>query len=154
MAETIKLKRNNLGYIRHTVFSVEEVMNLLSKYDKKSEDIQPLLIQEYTRKGVSRPLRRLKYKGYEFKLGGYRLLTFLHKGIKCKDCGVEGKFFSLDSAIEGEKPHINLIGVRSDSTEVLMTSDHIYPKSLGGSDDIENRQTMCVDCNVRKSNHV
>lgn len=35
---------------------------------------------------------------------------------------------------------------------ILMTRDHIYPKSKGGPDSIDNSQTMCAKCNQRKAN--
>lgn len=34
--------------------------------------------------------------------------------------------------------------------EVLMTKDHIIPKSKGGANDISNYQTMCKRCNEAK----
>jgi len=36
----------------------------------------------------------------------------------------------------------------------LLTLDHIYPWSLGGSDGPENLQTLCQSCNSRKGVHV
>jgi len=38
--------------------------------------------------------------------------------------------------------------------EVLMTKDHIIPKSKGGKNTLKKYQTMCTHCNCRKgSNH-
>jgi 5-methylcytosine-specific restriction endonuclease McrA len=35
---------------------------------------------------------------------------------------------------------------------VLMTQDHIMPRSKGGANRLENLQTMCCVCNNRKGN--
>lgn len=35
-----------------------------------------------------------------------------------------------------------------------MTKDHIIPKSKGGKDELNNYQTMCVICNVKKGNKI
>ena len=32
----------------------------------------------------------------------------------------------------------------------FLTLDHVYPKSLGGTDAIDNLQTVCQPCNARK----
>jgi 5-methylcytosine-specific restriction endonuclease McrA len=44
-----------------------------------------------------------------------------------------------------------LYGKNSKGEEVLLTKDHIKPKSLGGKNHHSNYQTMCVDCNVEKA---
>lgn len=47
---------------------------------------------------------------------------------------------------------MNLYGYDKDGNEVLMTKDHIVPKSLGGRNCLENYQTMCCVCNCNKGN--
>lgn len=47
---------------------------------------------------------------------------------KCVNCGHEG------------------------SDENPLTLDHIVPRSKGGSNEVENLQTMCYDCNYSKGN--
>ncbi len=81
-----------------------------------------------------------------------RLKTFKVKGLKCCACGIEGKFFALEihEHGSGEFPHLNLYGINADGNEVLMTKDHIVPKSKGGRNSLKNYQTMCFPCNYTK----
>lgn len=51
-----------------------------------------------------------------------RLMVYKRDGYKCVSCGT------------------------SDDLSI----DHIHPVSLGGSNDTENLQTMCMPCNIRK----
>jgi hypothetical protein len=78
-----------------------------------------------------------------------RLLTFKVDGIKCHHCGLEGSFFALERFEKDGSPHLNLYATK-DGKEVLMTSDHIIPKSKGGINNVSNRQCLCEKCNNKK----
>jgi 5-methylcytosine-specific restriction endonuclease McrA len=80
-----------------------------------------------------------------------RLLCFKLKGVRCRACGIEGtRFYKERTHPQTQNPHLNLYAVREDGTEVLMTRDHVVPRSRGGPDRMENLQTMCQPCNVAK----
>lgn len=96
------------------------------------------------------------WDGDEIKLGSDRYKIFKTKGIKC-ECGVEGKYFAKERTYTKLPPkiisyHLNLYGIRKDGTEVMMTKDHIIPKSKGGQNSLSNYEPMCQDCNTEKSN--
>ena len=86
------------------------------------------------------------------KMNSVRLKTFLTKGCKCVTCGLEGKWFYKVMSNGQCSYHLELFGEK-DGKLVLMTKDHIIPKSKGGSNGINNMQTMCCHCNeVKKDN--
>ena len=43
---------------------------------------------------------------------------------------------------------------RKDGELILMTKDHIVPKSHGGTNASNNLQTMCEECNNNKGNKI
>lgn len=83
-----------------------------------------------------------------------RLDNFFEHGFKCVNCGIEGVHFIKEKGTLKEKWHINLYAIKEDGTEVLMTKDHIYPKSLGGEDVIVNVRPCCSRCNGKKGSNI
>ena len=125
------------------------------------------------------PGARRKYTsaGHRLKVYSPRLQLFRLKGPDCIACGLMGAFFVLES-VGSENPHLNLYGVKLDPAceagasgrrfgadpaglfaecscrEFLMTKDHIFPKSKGGKDIMDNFQPMCAKCNGEKADKI
>lgn len=96
----------------------------------------------------------LEVDGHFVRMWSLRYRTF-EKGASCVVCGRVGNYFRLEkhalhANIENNSWHFNLYGINHDGTEVLMTKDHILPKSKGGKNHISNLQTMCTKCNGKK----
>jgi 5-methylcytosine-specific restriction endonuclease McrA len=113
----------------------------------------PEVVRRYYNKEMKKALKRIMFDDYFVKVESLRLLTFKAKGIKCSCCGIEGKFFALERKEYDKVPHFNMYAEK-DGERVLMTKDHIIPKSKGGKDRIENMQTMCWRCNRNKADNV
>ena len=97
------------------------------------------------------------YADKPVKMNSLRYQVFKKSGTKCKVCGLEGIFFALekDKFVEGDLGfHLNLYGLSRDGEEILMTKDHILPKSKGGADKLTNLQTLCIKCNNAKGNKI
>lgn len=89
------------------------------------------------------------YKGNSIPLNHTRLRTFKEKGITCVSCGITGSFFAVEKS--GCFPyHLNLYADK-EGKEILMTVDHIKPKSKGGATMLDNLQPMCAKCNTKKA---
>lgn len=91
-------------------------------------------------------------EGYDVYKRSMRYKTFIEKGYKCVCCGRVGAYYALecDEGSNKKRAHFNLYS----EDDVLMTKDHIFPKSKGGKDSIENMQTMCAICNSEKGNKI
>lgn len=114
----------------------------------KLEDVLP-----FTDKG-SPPK---SFAGKTVRMSSLRYRVFRTSGTKCVKCGIEGCFFALerDRHTKSEKSyHFNLYAIDENGHEVLMTKDHIIPKSRGGTDHISNLQTMCANCNNAKGSTI
>lgn len=95
----------------------------------------------------------LEVDGMKVSVRGPRLRTFL-KGTTCAGCGIKGTYFVVEATKPHyDNPHLNLYAKKG-NTEIMMTSDHIYPKSKGGGNALKNRQPMCLPCNHKKADNV
>lgn len=83
-----------------------------------------------------------------------RLQTFAAKGIGCVACNLRGSFFVKEKHRTGERYyHLSLYALDANGEEVLMTRDHIIPRSRKGKDTLENSQPMCYPHNQEKGNN-
>lgn len=91
-------------------------------------------------------------EGHDVYTTSLRYKTFIEKGYKCVCCGRTGAYYALEKSHGSnlKRAHFNLYS----DDDVLMTKDHIWPKSMGGMDCIENMQTMCTICNGNKGSVV
>ena len=97
---------------------------------------------------------RIQLDGYLVNVTSLRLLTLKRSQVCCK-CGREGHVFRLESSRKTDPyPHLNMYHITSDNRLILMTKDHIIPKSLGGPDTLANTQTMCTECNREKDTKI
>ena len=89
-------------------------------------------------------------------MGSHRYQTFALKGTDCLHCGIKGKFFALERSIANSKTkfHFNLYGIDDYGEEVMITKDHIIPRSKGGRNILSNYQPLCIRCNQQKADHV
>jgi 5-methylcytosine-specific restriction endonuclease McrA len=55
--------------------------------------------------------------------------------------------------LDHDRYHFNLYGYNERGEEIMLTKDHIIPKSKEGKNDIDNYQTMCCKCNWKKGNN-
>jgi 5-methylcytosine-specific restriction endonuclease McrA len=89
-------------------------------------------------------------------MGSHRYELFATKGIRCVECGIEGSYFALEKDITDStsKFHLNLYGKDEKGDEVMITKDHILPKSKGGENRLSNYQPMCYKCNQKKADKI
>lgn len=129
-------------YTRRMVLPVDEVIWHINQR-----------IEAESMYGANLPLRS-EINGFQVGLTSIRLRTFARdaSNLRCAHCGLEGKFFSIDSHQKQlTYTHLNLFAINDKGEEVLMTCDHILARGLGGEDDLSNTQVLCSRCNAVKS---
>ncbi len=117
------------------------------------EEILPLI------EGSHYTPKRLELYEKEVTINSLRLTCFKEKGLTCVKCGIEAKSLYLVEELRNgytKIPHsIQAFAINEDGQRVLMTIDHIVPKSKGGSrESLTNVQPMCSYCNTEKDNSI
>lgn len=100
-----------------------------------------------------------EFHGEEVNLGTLNIRMHFHKGVDCIECGAKGAYFKMEKSygpphIIYSDWHLNLYAINEAGQEVLMTKDHRYPRSKGGSDELDNLDPMCTVCNHKKADKV
>lgn len=110
---------------------------------------------------VGYPLKKVlkDYDGDMIKMGSERYYVF-KDSLSCCECNITGAYFVKERHLDrhmrpvNSSYHFNLYAINEQGQEVLMTKDHIIPKSKGGANHISNYTTMCTFCNGNKSNNI
>jgi len=109
--------------------------------------------------GLTKPMTLCTINGVLVKISSSRHEVF-NQRQSCVTCGVHGMYLAIERSWRSAKMpkhveqtyHINMYGINNQGNEVLMTKDHIIPKSKGGRNHIDNYVTMCTKCNTKKGN--
>lgn len=107
------------------------------------DDVFPFVTAEDTKKEYS-----VGDKTYQVRMNSDRYHVFRTNNL-CVSCGLAGSKMILDMNPGDSSPHFNMYA-EENGRLVLMTKDHKLAKSKGGTDDLDNYQTMCATCNNLK----
>jgi 5-methylcytosine-specific restriction endonuclease McrA len=121
--------------------------------DSKKWSINEVLYRVDINQKCDKPVR-IKFDEDFVKINSQRLQNFKLNGIKCCACGISGKYFRKDKFLGSGYYHFNLYALGPHGNEILMTKDHTIPKSKGGKNVLNNYQTMCTKCNLKKGNNM
>lgn len=86
------------------------------------------------------------FHNQEISMASQRYQVFKYRGLKCANCNNIGTHFRIERHGKKGRYHLNLYT----DDGILMTKDHIKPKSKGGLNVMANYQTMCETCNKDK----
>ena len=126
-------------YIRKEIIDITEIL--------------PKVVFESPLRGKQSKHQMKVINGDSINMASWRYQTFVKSGLVCVSCGLKASFFAKEKLLKDNRYHLNLYGLKDDQ-EVLFTKDHIFPKSKGGSDSLDNFQTMCSPCNSLKSDKI
>lgn len=99
-------------------------------------------------------VKELTFNDKKITTDSERYKNFKANGYTCVECGLTAEYGAIETNGSETTFHLNLYGINENNEEVMLTKDHIFPKSKGGVDCITNYQVMCEHCNEKKSNIV
>ena len=79
-----------------------------------------------------------------------RLQVLINSDFCCQGCGVKASHFV------GHNDNVSksVIVAKKGKSDILLTIDHVIPRSLGGRSALENYTLLCEVCNHRKSHNI
>lgn len=125
------VKRYNHNYTIYKKYKLDEIKNCL----KQSKLPDELVFHE---------------KDYKDSLRRMNILNDLmaRDGNKCLHCGKEPTTYALGKDV-ANRWHMDLYSEESGGL-LMYTIDHVFPKSKGGEDTLDNFQILCKVCNEDK----
>ena len=96
---------------------------------------------------LSSNIENIIIEGYKVRTTSKRYASFTRQPT-CVCCSrtIHTAKLQFTGINQSKRAHFNFYS----EDGVLMTKDHIKPKSKGGSDSLDNLQTMCTKCNQKK----
>ena len=122
-----------------------------SKFRTDTDFIKKIDVREFLRKIDSGEIK-IKNPQVSRNRGILKLLTLEDH---CVGCGEPASFIGLvknEAGTRGGASKLQWGLFTKDGAQ--LTIDHIIPKSLGGTYVIDNLQTMCYECNAKKSSNI
>jgi HNH endonuclease len=130
-------------------FKVEKVKQIkfskLKLAEFKFEDIFPYLQKKFKKQ------YQVGEQTHEVRMDSLRYFVFKNS-LVCAACGLQTTKVFLEINLYDKSPHFNFYA-EEDGKLILMTRDHILPKSKGGRDELSNLQCHCCICNNLKGNN-
>lgn len=90
-----------------------------------------------------------------------RAKIYFEKGLQCAEagCKLKGTFFALERWPNQKDQtfgnyHFDLFAIDKKGEEVMMTVDHVHPRSKGGANHVSNYQPMCKVHNEIKADNI
>ena len=149
----MKKKIKAESHVSRVTESAANIKKLYSRYSIfPIDEILPKLVGVSRNKSKS---KMIEYKDIKINASSRRYKCF-KKSTNCCSCGLVGRFFAAEKRMENPPEHylFNLYGIDENGREIIMTCDHIVPKSKGGSSKYDNVQTLCWKCNALKANKI
>lgn len=92
--------------------------------------------------------------GTQIGTGSPRMtLLWERKELICSICGIAAGFAAIEAHLDTpEAKHLNFYSYDFSGKEVMLTWDHVIPKSKSGTNFQNNAQCLCEICNGMKGN--